>query len=148
MFKSIMAILGVFVLIMLPAMAMAQPGNKGHGDRQGAVNVPTPSPSAYEHSDEKAKFQRETHDMGKHEGQETQKGEDKVKPKDYDQETGKDKKKGEKGKTKSKDDTAEEIEKPSIDKAKGKGKVKESGTETAADKLLEKGHKTKQEKDK
>ena len=147
MFKSTMASLGVFVLIMIPSIAMAQPGNKGPGDRQDAANAPTPNPSAYEHSGENAKFQRDTHDMGKHAGQEVQKGEDK--DKDYDQGTGKDKKKGEKGKAKSKDETAKGKKQPSTAKEKEKptkDKDKELEAQSDNDKLLEKAHKVKPEK--
>jgi hypothetical protein len=158
-----MMILGILALVMVPAMTLAKSHNGGHGSSQGGTSVPTPNPSAYEHADEKARFMRDTHDMGKHQGQEMPEGEGQDKDKNQDKGKDKDKSKGEdqgaandkdKSKETGKGSTAEGKDKSAAGKEKGlgaeqeqgKGKGKESGTQTDAGKLLEQGHKTKEEK--
>lgn len=123
-------------LALTPAAVTAM----SHETKPGGTQQPTPSPAAYEHADDKAKFLRDTHDMGKHHGEEQR--DEKGETEEHDKNKDKDKGKGE--------DKSKEIEKDkakakdkSKEKAKGKGDeagkpAKDGASE--ADKLLEKVH--------
>ncbi|NJC87327.1 MAG: hypothetical protein FIB02_02170 [Desulfuromonas sp.] len=151
--KSLAAILGMIALIAFPVVTLAKSQKGGHG----GGNEPAPNTSAYEHAGEKASFQRDSHDMGKHQGQEEQKAagdKDKDKEKGISDDKGKDKDKEkgkeEQGKQKEADQkTVKDKDKEATDKSdkekggkdkdleleKEKGKQKDGGS--SADKLLD-----------
>jgi len=148
--RTVMAILGMLALALLPAVTMAKSHDAGQGGKPGSSSGsgPAPSPSAYEHADEKAKFLRDTHDMGEHQGEEQ--------PGDRDHEKDKDQAKG-KGKAKSPEQGADKAKsqekakpqgKERAGKEQGKGKDKATAREgqTDADQLLEHVRQQKGEK--
>lgn len=139
MTRRLVAILGMIALVSFPCLAMAKSHGGGQGGSKGGMHQPAPNESAYEHAGEKASFQRDTHDMGKHEGQMKQEQEQ-VKDQDKDKDKDKDKSKGEdqadaKGKQKSKEkskdkgegDSAAEMDhgKPEKDQVKNRDKAME-----------------------
>ena len=95
--KILVAILCVCAMIMVPAMTLAKPKNDKHGSSHSEHGSPSPKSSAYEHADDNAKFQRDTHDLGKHQGQIDQED----KPGDKANDKSKDKDKSDKDEAKS-----------------------------------------------
>ena len=150
--RTVTAILGMLALALLPAMAMAKSHDAGQGGKPGSSrgSNPTPSPSAYEHADEKAKFLRDTHDMGEHKGEEQPGGRDQAK--DKDQVKGKDKDKAkspEQGAVKAKSKEKAKLqgkERVGMEQGKGTDKDKDKKGQTDAEQLLEHVRQQKEEK--
>ena len=148
--RTVMAILGMLALALLPAVTMAKSHDAGQGGKPGSSSGsgPAPSPSAYEHADEKAKFLRDTHDMGEHKGEDQPGGRDQAK--DKDQVKGKDKAKSpEQGADKAKSkEKAKPQGKERVGKEQGKGtdKDKDKKGQTDAEQLLEHVRQQKEEK--
>ena len=148
--RTVMAILGMLALALLPAVTMAKSHDAGQGGKPGSSSGsgPAPSPAAYEHADEKAKFLRDTHDMGEHKGEDQPGGRDQAK--DKDQAKGKDKAKSpEQGADKAKSkEKAKTQGKERVGKEQGKGtdKDKDKKGQTDAEQLLEHVRQQKEEK--
>jgi hypothetical protein len=143
--KLLVVILGVFILIMTPTFTMAKSHGKENDSSHGAAaNAPTPNPSATNHADENAKFQRDTHDMGKHQGQEIH-GEDNGKLKGDSQDKDKEK---EKGKKKSKGDDPQAVNDKEKEEKDKSAKEQESKGKGGKDKKENVGLDTEKEKGK
>jgi len=144
--RTLVALAGILALSMTPA-ALAKSDKAGGGGADPAKD-PASSATAYEHADEKAKFLRDTHDLGQHKGQGEEIGKDKDKDKDKDKAQGSDEN-GSKQKAKSKEkkkgkgaageDEASEM-------APASGKPQEQGGKADADKLMEPAGKGKGKK--
>lgn len=121
-------------LALTPAAVTAM----SHENKPGGTHQPTPSPAAYEHADDKAKFLRDTHDMGKHLGEE--KHDEKGEAEEHDKDKDKDK---EKYKGKDTEREKQKIKEKAKEKSKAKGDEvgkPAKGSASEADKLLEKVH--------
>jgi Skp family chaperone for outer membrane proteins len=101
--KSLVILFSSLALILCPLLVMAA------SHAADAAKEPAPAAAATEHADDKAKFQRDTHDMGMHKGEEQRQEQDQDKDKDKDKD---------KGKTEGADDNGKE-------KAKNKQKSKQ-----------------------
>ena len=103
--KKLMVMLSSsLALVFCPFLVLAAP-------QADAAREPAPNPAAYEHADEKAGFQRDTHDLGLHKGQEEDKDQDK------DQDKGKDKGKPESDDAHGKDKAKSKYKSKSKDKS-------------------------------
>ena len=140
--RTVTAILGILALALLPAMAMAKSHNGGKGNQPGGSSGPASSSSAYEHADEKAKFMRDTHDLGEHKGEVKPDDRDQQKDKDKDQDQTKDQ---EKAKAKSKE-KAKGGESAGAEQGKDNDKNKNKKGQSDTDQLFEQGRKTKEDK--
>jgi Skp family chaperone for outer membrane proteins len=96
--KSLVILFSSLALILCPLLVLAAMHNTGAAKE--------PAASAYEHADDKAKFQRDSHDMGEHQGEAAgqDKDADKDKDKDKSEGAGDDGKDKAKSKQKSKSD--------------------------------------------
>lgn len=145
--RTIAAMIGIIALLAIPVMAMAKAHGGGQGGKKGGTHEAAPSQSAYEHAGEKASFQRDSHDMGKHEGQMKQEqDQDRDKDKDKDKEMNKGEEQGE-GKEKSKEKDKEKSRAKGEDDSgagmdQGK-KEKAKEQELVKDREMEKMHKQK-----
>lgn len=137
--RTVTAILGILALALLPAMAMAKSHDGGKGNQPGGSSGPAAGSSAYEHADEKAKFMRDTHDMGEHKGEEKAHDRDLEQHQDRDQEKAKSK---EKAKAKSKESAGE-----GQGKAADKGKKGDQDQDKDRDKDQDKDRKRQSDSD-